>query len=214
MKQEKSPDKPNTEGYVRICKDCGGEMPWHWGGPITNFKCEKCGRVEPCASIEIDRSKNTVTIEEGNKKKVLEYPRGDFEKVLAMSLGATEKEINHTTAITDEHVAASQFIKSLKDVDWNDPLPHPVELPSYFEQVNRELKETGNKVVFCFNKVMTKERAQQHINHIKQFCATNSFSVSEVECGNPLKNPYEQEQPIDNSRLNKVVLTLIPKPPQ
>lgn len=87
MKQQKSPNKPNTDGYTRICVDCGGDMSWNWGGPITYFQCEKCERIEPCANIVIERSKNTVTIEDGNKKEVYAYRPEDFEKVLAISLG-------------------------------------------------------------------------------------------------------------------------------
>lgn len=64
-----SPTIPGTEGYNRRCQDCQGVMDWEWGGPITYFKCQNCGRVEPCANIVIE--KGVVTKEEGNKKTVL-----------------------------------------------------------------------------------------------------------------------------------------------
>lgn len=84
MKQQRSPDKPDSNGYTRICADCGGDMNWRWGGPITYFQCGKCERIKPCANIVIDRSQNTVTIENGNKKEVFAYRPEDFNKVIEL----------------------------------------------------------------------------------------------------------------------------------
>ncbi len=87
MKQKRSPDKPNSEGYIRICADCQSDMYWNWGGKITYFQCEKCQRIEPCANIIIERDKGTVTIEEGNKKEVLAFLPEQVEEVMAIALG-------------------------------------------------------------------------------------------------------------------------------
>lgn len=49
-----SPDKPNTEGYIRICLACGHEMHWYWGTDQSHFDCGNCGRREKCATVIIE----------------------------------------------------------------------------------------------------------------------------------------------------------------
>lgn len=86
MKQQKSPNKRNSDGYVRICADCGADMHWNWGGKITYFQCEKCERIEPCCNILVKRTPSTVTIEDGNKKETFAYRPEDFERVFSALL--------------------------------------------------------------------------------------------------------------------------------
>lgn len=81
MKNQTSPEVEGSCGYQRVCMDCQGIMDWIWGGPITFFRCRKCKRVEPCATIIIEG--NTVWKEEGNRKeKVCDFPESERESVL------------------------------------------------------------------------------------------------------------------------------------
>ena len=82
MNTYQSPDKPGSEGYLRVCLDCGHDMTWDWGGPNAFFQCTHCGRVEPTADVVIERSEGTVTLREGNKKQVTHFPPDDFKDIL------------------------------------------------------------------------------------------------------------------------------------
>lgn len=82
--QQKSPVKPHTGGYVRVCVDCGRDMQWIWGGEITYFQCDGCDRIEPCANVIIEPKKHTMTVADGNIKEVFAYRPDEFEEVLSM----------------------------------------------------------------------------------------------------------------------------------
>ncbi len=86
MKQERSPDKPGCDKYIRVCADCGKDMHWEWGGEIAYFQCVGCQRIEPCANIIIKPKEHTVTIEDGNAKKVFAYSPEQFEEVLRLAI--------------------------------------------------------------------------------------------------------------------------------
>ncbi len=87
MKQQRSPDKPGSEGYQRICADCGADMGWEWGGPQAYFACRGCGRIEPTTTIILERSKGTLTLQTGNREEVFAFSPDEWKQVLAIALG-------------------------------------------------------------------------------------------------------------------------------
>jgi len=83
MKEQQSPSKEGSDGYTRTCLNCGGDMPWIWGGPITYFKCTRCERIEPCSNVVIEPKLDRITIEDGNRKEVYTLSEEDFKDTVA-----------------------------------------------------------------------------------------------------------------------------------